>query len=285
MKRIRTRVIALVCWLVFCYSIELLLKPLGMSGITNSLGVVMMLITLIIPRAVHIPLWMILIVPIPVLLGLKFWTGTLAGIAEIPVTIMEACCIAVTILLAHRLSMAIGEIENAVAQITIGKNNRLPEQESVGQSVLYREVRRARNHQHPLALLALTVEENSIQINLERLVQEAQSAMIKQVALAGVSKTLCDKLAVCDIVVQNNDRFLVMLPETSPGDLPGLIERLRRQVMEEVGVDLIIGAASFPQDSFTLEGLVDKATRGMTAEPEPELIVELEQMSVERRVI
>ena len=66
-----------------------------------------------------------------------------------------------------------------------------------------------------------------------------------------------------DVLVQDNNHFLIALPEVSPEQLPGWMERLRRHVADQTGVTLSIGTASLPQDALTLEGLADKAIKEM----------------------
>jgi hypothetical protein len=85
-----------------------------------------------------------------------------------------------------------------------------------------------------IRLMAIGVEERSIKVTLDRMVQQVQQAMMKQYALCGVSKTLCDELG-CSMIAQSNDHFIVLLPEVTPEELPGLIARLRRAVSEQVG--------------------------------------------------
>jgi hypothetical protein len=75
-----------------------------------------------------------------------------------------------------------------------------------------------------------------------------------------------------------------VLPETSPEHLPGLVERIRQQVTDETGVELKIGTASFPGDGFTLEGLIDTATRKMQAGLEAGLLFEVDQLSVRQNM-
>ncbi|MDH4187387.1 MAG: hypothetical protein OEV08_10340, partial [Nitrospira sp.] len=140
---------------------------------------------------------------------------------------------------------------------------KLPEPFSTGQGEMYREVRRARHHQRPLTLMAIGVEERSIRVALDRMVQEVQQAMMKQYVLSGVARTLCDELEDYSIIAQRNDHFLALLPEVTPGKSRDLIERLRRAVSEQVGVALQIGIASFPEDAVTFESLVEKAVEEM----------------------
>jgi hypothetical protein len=128
----------------------------------------------------------------------------------------------------------------------------------------------------------VAIEEKSLRLNLDRIVQEAQLGMIKHYALSRVAKLLCDRLEDCDIIVQNNEHFLILLPETKPEDLPGLIERLRRQVSEQVGVEVNIGTASLPYDSYTLEGLIDQATKGIKMDLAGDFL-KLEKLPVDRQ--
>ena len=180
-------------------------------------------------------------------------------------TIAEVCAIVITILLARWVSSAVSEFESAIAHITIGRRGQAPEP---GSGSIYREIRRARNYERPLALMAIAVEEKSVRVALDRMVQEAQLTMMKQYALSGVSKVLCEELEDCNVVVQSNGHFLIGLPEVTPEQLPALMERLRQLVSEQVGVSLKIGTASLPQDGLTFEGLQDKAIKDMASELE-----------------
>ena len=128
---------------------------------------------------------------------------------------------------------------------------------------MYRELRRARHHQRPLAVMAVGVEEESVQVALDRMVQEVQQAMMKRYVLSDVAKTLCHRLEDYNVIAQTNDHFLLLLPEVTPDLLPDLVGRLRQTVSEQVGVTLQIGSASFPDDAVTFDSLVEMAVREM----------------------
>jgi hypothetical protein len=274
----------MVCWLVIFYSAERLMEPIHISRVVDLFVLSMLIICLVAPRMVRIPLWVLLSAPIPIFLGIKILMETFTGSTAILLTISEVCSLSLTTLLAYWVGTAVNEFESAVANITIGRGDRITEPNVLGSGSLYREVRRARNHQRPLVLMSVAVEEKSIKVALDRMVQEAQLTMMNQYALSAVSKLLCDKLEDCDIIVQNNNNFLILLPETMQEDMPSLTERLRQQVYDQVGVNIKIGTASLPQDGFTLEGLINKAIHDMEAEPKPELMVKLEQLSVKHRI-
>lgn len=280
MKLIRIRVVLLVCWLAVFYSLERLLESLNESRFTYTIALIMVMIALIVPRISKIPKWLIIAAPIPPMLIYKGIMGTLVQGFSVPIVFMEVCFISLATLLAVWVNKAINEFESSIEHITIGNHDKLPVSDSEGQALLYREVRRARNHQRPLTLMKVEVDEKSIDIALDRMVQEVQKVMRKQYALSNVSKTLCDKLEDSDIIVQKKDYFLIVLPETKPENIPGVIDRLRKQVSEKVGVNLKIGTASLPRDGLTLEGLLDKASLGLETDVEPDTLYEMDRFFI-----
>lgn len=284
MKRIRFRVILFAFWLIGFWSMQWLLEPIHFSFITYLLTMGMVIVALASSRLARVTLWALLIIPASLFLAIKIWLHPLADGIAILLTIGELAGMILTTFLAYRVSQAICEFEDAVAHITIGHRDLITENSSLGTASLYREVRRSRNHKRPLALLAVAIDDASLRLNLDRMVQEAQQAMIKQYARADIARLLSEKLEDCDIIVQNNEHFLVLLPETQSSDLPGLIERLRRQALEQVGVELKIGSASLPQDSYTLEGLVEQATREIKTEISPEFFLDLKKVFVNQQV-
>ena len=257
MKRLRTLVAILIGWLFFFYNIERLCEFIDITDVAYTFVPAMVIATVLASRLRRIPAWAHVIVPIPVFLVLKVWMKSNMWESYLPMTVIEVGAIILTTILARRVSLGISEFESAVANITIGQISNLPEPFSAGQGEIYRQVRRARDHQRPLALMALKVEEESIQVALDRMVQEAQQAMMKQYVLSGVSKTLCNELEDYNIIAKRNDHFLVLVPEVTPDKLPDLVKRMRKAVSEQVGVTLQVGTASLPENAVTFEALVE----------------------------
>ena len=263
MKRMRLLVAVLIIWLFFFYNIERLSRPININRVAYIFVPVMAVLAIVVPRLRQVPLGVLLVGPVPIFLVLKAWAGFRVWGTAIPLTVTEICVIALTTIMARWVSNGLSEFENAIANITIGQVGKLPQPFSMGQGEMYREVRRARHHQRPLTLMAIGVEEESIQVALDRMVQEVQQAMMKQYVLSGVARTLCDELEDYNIIAQRNDHFFALLPEVTPGKSSDLIERLRKAVSEQVGVALQIGIASFPKDAVTFESLVEKAVEEM----------------------
>jgi GGDEF domain-containing protein len=263
MKRMRFLVAMLIIWLFLFYNIERLSKPVDIAGVAYTFVPIVAALMISVPRLRRVPLWALLGVPIPIFLVLKAWAGFPVWGMAMPLTTTELCVIAVTIILARWVSNGVGEFESAIAHITIGEVDRLVEPFSTGQAEMYREIRRARHHQRPLALMAVGVGEKSIQVALDRMVQEVQRAMMKRYVLSDVARTLCHRLEDYNVVAQTNDHFLILLPEVTSDQLIDLVGRLRQVVSEQVGVALQIGTASFPDDAVTFESLVEKAVEEM----------------------
>lgn len=283
MKQLRVRTLILVCWLAISYLITQYWEPINLANYTFIYALAAVIIILAIPQIHKInQLWLITIPTFVYLIIKKLLEGTIL-VDTLLITIVEMLLIVVTTMLLVWLLGAIREFENSVGELTINKKSVAVDSDIEGKSILYREVRRARNHQRPLTIIALSIDENSIKSNVNRLIIDAQQRVIRQFTYTRVSQTLCEKLEDCDTVVQTNDHFLIVLPETKPEDLPLLTERIRKQITSEVGVEIQIGTASLPQDGFTLEGLVEKATMEMRATSEPDLILESEQLLIKNK--
>ncbi len=285
MKRLRIRVVLLACWLIIFYLMTNYWESLNVSPITHLFMLVLVIAVLASPEVKPAYRWWVLVGSTAAFVLIKaLLVPPLLG-TYLPITAIETSTVILTTLLLLWVRSAIHEFERAVAHVTLDQQKKISETAVEGQSVLYREVRRARNHQRPLSILAISIDDKSIQGAVERMVKEAQLNVIRQFTLASVSKSLCEKLEDCDTVVQSNDHFLVLLPETKPDDLPALVERLRKQVIDEVGVTLNVGSASLPQDGFTLEGLLDKANLEMQEIAESKVLIETEQLFIKHKTV
>jgi GGDEF domain-containing protein len=277
----RLLVAILIIWLFLFYNIERLSKPINITKVAYVFVPLTAVIAIVIPRLRKVPLWVLLAVPLPAFLLLKAWVGYPVWGMSLPLTVTEVGVIAVTTVLARCVNNGVSEFERAIARITIGQVDRLPEPFSTGQAEMYREVRRARHYQRPLALMAIGVGQESIRVALDRMVQEVQQAMMKQYVLSGVARRLCDELEEYNIIAKKNDHFLALLPEVTSDQLANLVGRLRQSVSEQVGVDLRIGTASFPEDALTFESLVEKAVEGMNGNLEPDSSLPPQRLATE----
>jgi hypothetical protein len=283
-RRMRFLVLMLVIWLFLFYNIERLSKPVDIAGVAYIFVPIVAALTISIPRLRQVPLWVLLGMSIPIFLVLKAWVGFPVWGMAMPLTVTEICVIAVTIILARWVSNGVGEFESAIAHITIGQVDLLVEPFSKSQAEMYREIRRARHHQRPLGLMAVGFEEKSIQVALDRMVQEVQLALMKRYVLSDVARVLSSLLEDYNVIALSNDHFLILLPEVTSEQLGDLVSRLRQAVSEQVGVTMQIGTASFPHDAVTFESLVEKAIGEMNGNLKQQHSLQPQRLATERHI-
>jgi hypothetical protein len=260
MKRLRFLIVTIVLWLFLLYNIERLSQPINISSVAYIFITVAVAATILIPRLHRVPLWLLLIGPLPVFLVLKLWLGYPFRGAAILLTITEVSFIAVTSLLARQVNHVLGEFEQVVADITIDMIGKPTISFAAGQGEMYREVRRARTYHRPLTLIAVGIEEDTLQNTLPRMVVEAERAMGKYLALARLARVLDEELEDYHIIAKQNEHFVVLLPETKQEDLAALEQKLYASVAERMDVTLKIGSASLSDHIVTFERLVEEAT-------------------------
>jgi len=266
MTKIRVSVVLLLVWLIAYYLVDWWSPGLKFAPAADVLLPATAVGLLVIPGVLQLNLGWLIPALIALLLVLKWATGAPLIGEALSDTVTEALALTVTALLARYVSKHITAFEEAMAQMTIGQIR----ERRARYGEVYNEVRRARLHHRPLSVLAVRYDGHSVNIALERIVRDAQQAMVTHYLLASVGQVLNDALADYNIVARRGDHYLVLLPETPAEALPETIQHLRRACLEQVGIQLQIGAACLPDDATTLEGLVDKATVGMQSDVLPD---------------
>ncbi len=284
MTNIRFRIIILSGWLVLFSILSRLLNPAEIGNVTIGLVMVVVVAILVLPRMPLVPFWTMTLIPIAAVLVIQFWIRDLSGDVAIFLAILEVLAVALTITLSIFVSVALSRVEITAARLELWQQNEKIRFALSGHESIYREVRRARNHQRPLAIISVGVDHRSSDPVVEKVGQENQRSGMKQQLHNGLSKMLCDELEDCAVIVQDNHHYLAVLPETLPEELSVVVERLRQKASVEVGVEIKIGVATLPKDGYTFEGLVDKATCEMNNDRNPEACISMEQYPLERRI-
>jgi GGDEF domain-containing protein len=268
MRTMHYRALLLVAWLVFFYNIERVRWFVGAGQIqfvtryAYIFVALAALVTLAFPALHRLPMWFLGAGGVVLFLVLKSWFGyQLWGVA-LAVTVTEICAILVTGLLTRQVAGAIWEFENSIVNFTIKRVGRHTKAFDIEQGEMYQEVRRARAYDRPLALMAVEPATNVFEAATEKMVEEVQRATMKQYVLAGLAKVLEDQLGPFSIIAQDGDRFLVLLPEASKGEVSRLIAQVRGQVQESIGLELRIGSATLPEVE-TFDELVETAYADM----------------------
>jgi hypothetical protein len=266
MQRIRIPVSLLIIWLFVFYNLERMSRMIDISQVAYVAVPVVAAFILLIPRlgqinfaiSTVITACLFVVAELVWLVIVQQWPQSF----DFAMLLVEIAALTFTIWLTRQVSLGMREFESAVVNITLGQ---VGERRS-RQGEMYREVKRARDHHRPLNLIAVRADESALPATIDRMVKEAQAAMIHQYVVASLSKTLSDELEDYNLIARARDYLLVMLPEVSPERLGEVTKRLRRAASERVGVPLHIGTASMSADVRTLEALVQEAEASMMAE-------------------
>jgi hypothetical protein len=269
MKRLRLAIAILVLWLFLLYNVERLSQPIDLSSVAYIFIAIAATLTICIPQLHRTTLWLALGGQIVLFLTLKTWLGYRLWGTAIPLTVTELSFITLTSLLARQVNNVLSEFEDIMANITVERIGRRTESFATGQGEMYREVRRARTYHRPLALMAIRLEKGTLQNILPRLVVEAQQAMAKYLALSRIAKLLNEELQDYHIIAQQNNHFIVLLPETPAEDLAKLERQLRESVFTQLGVMLRIGTSFLSDDIVTFDRLLEEATSVIQSPQEP----------------
>jgi GGDEF domain-containing protein len=126
---------------------------------------------------------------------------------------------------------------------------------------LYRELKRSRRFQNPLVVSILDIDPKEATAEEPRVMKELTDMMRGRFLQARLSQIVADVLRDSDYLVQHGNGFAVLMPETRPDDGEALLDILRDRVRGELGLTLRVGVATFPENAFTLGGLLEHAQK------------------------
>lgn len=263
MKRLRFWLSGILLWFFVFYNIERLGQPVNIASFVYVYAVVCAVLIILLPWLNKMrPFWPFLLAFLPYYY-IKVRLGYSIVGENLPNTVLEICAIGITILLSRQIGRVFYEFNQAVDELTVGQINKSNYPFEIGQGQIYREVRRARNYQRPAALLAISTTEDSLNLSMNRFIQEAQREMIRKFVTARIANLIVGELKDSDVVVQRDDHFVALLPEASRENVQAIIERLEAAGREKLGLTFKIGVSTFPDEAVTFERLLEIAEEQM----------------------
>lgn len=267
MKNLRFWIIALIIWLIFFFNVTRLNSPISLRAYTYIFVAVAVAGTLILPRLQKVPFLVFLLTLIPIFLWFKAaletgdWLRNLLVGYALPVTATQISAIIFSGLLARQISIGLQEFEDVIARITFDYIGKLPRPFSDGQGSMYREVKRARRYNRPVAVIALKVNKEEIQVALPQMVKEVQQAMMREYVLAGIARILNESIHDFDTIALRDNNFILVLPEISSEEAIRIAHQVEENVKAKMKVRLQVGTAAFPDEAMTFESLVELALK------------------------
>lgn len=181
----------------------------------------------------------------------------------------------VAVFLAHNVALNIEDFEQAVENFTfadIKKIKRIREADKEIQDEMYR----SRRFHRPLSLVVIEhkVKENWVHYN--KLVQDAQRAMVERYASVMLSKELIAQLRRTDFLfdADSKGRLVIFSPDTDIIEANILVNRLEVLANSGEKVSVNFGAATFPDHALTFEELLGRAEMNLMQQKNDQVRVE-----------
>jgi hypothetical protein len=261
--RLRLSCAALVGWLFILFNLERLHAPLNVASFVYVIAAAVAVAIVAVKPLGTAPFQWLLSVPIGLFFLLKaYWEYPLLGQA-LPITVVEVCALTITAGLAQQIAVRLYGLEKASAGMITDEPGRQPDTLETAQSAMYREVRRARQHDRPLAVLAVSSSGQSVNATQERLLRELERELLDKYTNARIADMLLKETSDHGIVTQCNRHFLVLLPETDRDAADELVRQLNASVKKALGLKLRVGVSTFPDEEVTLVGLLQRAESAM----------------------
>lgn len=206
------------------------------------------------------------------LIGLKVWNGGTIDAESLPRMAVETGAIGLTIVLANLLGTQINVIQQIFEDAGLSKLQKDVDSFETGQSSIYREIRWARRYHRNAALLAVAIDDRSLEKLVgqsgkrdltPRLMKVMQSEVWRTYALSQLAKMLIDELGDGAIITQRREHFVVLLAEVDREQSRGVAAKLEAKAEEKLGIRLRVGSAAFPDEAVTFEMLLLRAEAAM----------------------
>ena len=267
MKYLRRSIIALVVHLALFFNIERLdfneENLVDILSFVYVLTLVAVLAVIMVPIFRKRPLWVSLSYwgVIYVLIRLTFFnTRSFIGI-NLYLSITELVFLLVAVWLAYQVALDLDDFEQAVINMTLPQVSRQVRRLAESSDEIQTEMLRSRRHRRPLSVLVIKPDANSVTTAIHRTVQEVQQAMMTRYVVTSLTRIVSDVMRRTDTIFEqpNANQFIVMSPETNTVNSSAFIDRIQAAATEKLGVNVICGVASFPDDALTFDELVREA--------------------------
>jgi GGDEF domain-containing protein len=265
MYRLHLWLAAAILWLFALYNVERLHAPINLASFVYVFSAGAALLVLVVPPLRRLGAHWLYLLPLPLYFALKRVLGYDIAGAALPITVTEICAIEISIALARRLALGLEELHEAVAAAMVGNLRDVSIPFEVGQSEIYREMRRARRHQRPLALLSIGLPDGGLAVKSPRLLEQLQRENLRRYATAQLANILAEEADDSDIIARRGDHFVTLLPEATYEEASLFAKRLQTHASAQLGLRLHVGVATFPDRELTFEKLVETAESEMQA--------------------
>jgi hypothetical protein len=181
--------------------------------------------------------------------------------------IIEFSALSITILLANLLGHSLSDVENVLKTLLFPKlNPRIYGEKGSAEQIANYEFVRGRRNKRPISAMVIEPDQADRTWPDVPELQRAVEDFKKKYILAKLLNIVSNQLRLSDLVIDmdENGRFIIICPETSSEQSLVLLKRLQGSAKQELGIDLVYGIASFPEDGQNLGGIREKAESNLS---------------------
>jgi hypothetical protein len=268
MGSIKRQIILVLIYLVVVFSLERL--DVGTPGMLNLhpfayilIGLAMV-VTVLIPQLRRASIY--ILIPLWGGIYLAVWAlvvGELSSFTpdKLQVAIIEFILIMAGVMLAHGLARQLTQVEDTIENLAFGEiPGRATFLEDASEAIKV-ELTRSRRYNHPLTVLVLEPDPDSLQTSLQRTLHEIKLNIAQRYATARLCQIINEAARRTDPVLQQSKkgRFVILCPETEPHASTILANRIQSLAHDNLGIAISWGAAAFPEEAVTFDELLRKA--------------------------
>jgi GGDEF domain-containing protein len=263
MRSLHFWIIILSSWLFLLFNAERFSPALDLAGFVYLLAIICAIETIVLLSWVDLPLVAPFVLMLPFYLVLKVALDGPIFQINLPLTVVEIMALGGTVFVTGEVTRRLNALESALQKLLLGHVGQDVEPFETGQGHIYREIRRARHYQRPATLLAISIADNTLEQSFDRFLAELQQETTKKYMRARVADFLKRELRDCDVVARRDHHFVALLPETGRQNVEPVLKRLERAAAEQLGLNIQVGVATFPDEAVTFETLLERAEAKM----------------------
>ena len=207
----------------------------------------------------------------PPVLGL-LWSAVFIAVKLIPVpqhpllggiytylTFTEFGLFMLAVYLTHNVGLNLDELEQAIKNFAFANNSKI-KRTPEAQEKINAEVYRSRRFQRDLSVIVLEQDMSKARMDNNKVVQEAQRALMEQYISARMAREVYAQLRQTDMLLEHdkNNKLIIISPDTDGVGAKRLMDRLS-SLAQNGAFSLKFGAATFPGDGLTFEQLLRHA--------------------------
>lgn len=177
--------------------------------------------------------------------------------SSFPIILLEFILVLIGVWLAYQLAFGISHTESVMDAMALSAFPHRTQsiQEASGQIKI--EITRSRRYHRPLSLIVLQAD-LSEHVNFERLISSVQQDLWNRFSFARIGQVIDEHVRQTDMVFRDrSNRFMLLCPETDYQNSLILAARIVEAIKNRTGVQILWGAASFPDDALNFEDLID----------------------------